>query len=202
MNQQQKNDFVYKTLADVINRTEDTVSDLMERAIIAPNPITGIGSPWCSRPATEEEKRAFRDNCRKMAIKFLWILWNSERVAPKHGRKAWIPTQSCVDLSTMGAALIGKPKHKNKQGEMVPATGEYAMTVDEVRIMWAIDEDAKVKSKRKSRKFKSCLGCGRRFLAKRGNNLTCSARCRQRYGRKSSMSQIQVVGISEDTQNQ
>ena len=36
---------------------------------------------------------------------------------------------------------------------------------------------------RRSRQFKECLGCGRRFLAKRANNTTCSASCRQKAHR-------------------
>ena len=45
----------------------------------------------------------------------------------------------------------------------------------------------------RSRQFKECLGCGRRFLAKRVNNTTCSANCRQKVHRGvglSLMSQI------------
>ena len=77
-----KHDFVFRTLSDPNNRTEDIVAGLMEKAIIAPNPLTGIGSPWCSHVAAEE-KQTFRDMCRKMAVKFLWILWNSERIRGK-----------------------------------------------------------------------------------------------------------------------
>jgi len=46
---------------------------------------------------------------------------------------------------------------------------------------------------RRSRHFRECLGCGRKFLAKRPNNTTCSARCRQKAHRGvglSPMSQI------------
>jgi hypothetical protein len=46
---------------------------------------------------------------------------------------------------------------------------------------------------RRSRHLKECLGCGRRFLAKRANNTTCSANCRQKVHRGvglSPMSQI------------
>jgi hypothetical protein len=48
----------------------------------------------------------------------------------------------------------------------------------------------KVKSiyKPKPRKFIACLGCERRFLAKRANNLTCSPRCRRRVSRKDGVS--------------
>lgn len=40
------------------------------------------------------------------------------------------------------------------------------------------------------RHFVTCAGCGHRFLAKRADNSTCSARCRARVSRKSQMSQI------------
>ncbi len=46
---------------------------------------------------------------------------------------------------------------------------------------------AKLIYKPKPRMFKVCLGCERRFLAKRANNLTCSPRCRSRASRKSGM---------------
>jgi hypothetical protein len=45
----------------------------------------------------------------------------------------------------------------------------------------------------RSRHFRECLGCGRKFLAKWPNNTTCSARCRQKAHRGvglSPMSQI------------
>jgi hypothetical protein len=48
---------------------------------------------------------------------------------------------------------------------------------------------AKLIYKPKPRMFKVCLGCERRFLAKRANNLTCSSRCQRRVHRK--------VGVSD-----
>lgn len=45
------------------------------------------------------------------------------------------------------------------------------------------------KTRRKPRKYTSCLGCGRRFLAKRANNTICSAKCRQKL-RRDRLSQI------------
>jgi hypothetical protein len=40
------------------------------------------------------------------------------------------------------------------------------------------------------RTFKVCSGCGRRFLARRANNTTCSDRCRKRVTRIGPVSQI------------
>jgi hypothetical protein len=169
--QQTQNDFVYRLLSDHANRTEDIVAELMEKAIIAPNPLTEMGS-------TPQEKASFRDMSRKMACKFLWILWNSERVAANHGRKPWVPTKSCVDLTTTGASLT---------------RDEQAMSADEVRQMWMTDRDLVIrgrKTKRTPRRFVNCLGCDKRFLAKRKNNTTCSPRCQRRALRKSPMSEI------------
>lgn len=45
------------------------------------------------------------------------------------------------------------------------------------------------KTRRKPRKYTSCLGCGRRFSAKRANNTICSAKCRQKV-RRDRLSQI------------
>src|ERR1700691_5441881 len=164
---QEKNDFVFQSLSDVKNHTEEIISGLMKKAIIAPNPFASVGSPWCSRPAALEEKQAFGDKCCKMAIKFLWIL--------KRSKTRWMPPQSCVDLTTTGAALT---------------RDEEAMSVDEVREMWAADQVKIRKARRVRRHFVNCLGCDKRFLAKRANNLTCSPRCRQRATRRASLSQI------------
>ena len=181
--QQTQNDFVYRTLSDHANRTEDIVTALMEKAIIAPNPLTEMGS-------TPQEKACFRDMCRKMACKFLWILWNSERVAKKKGRKPWIPTKSCVDLTTTGAALT---------------RDEAVMSVEEVRYKWATEPESTSKTKKTckaSRHFVICLGCGKRFLAKRKNNTTCGAKCQRRAYRTAirnenvSLSDIPVLTVS------
>jgi len=145
---QEKNDFVFQSLSDVKNHAEEIISGLMKKAIIAPNPFAGVGSPWCSRPAALEEKQAFGDKCCKMAIKFLWILKRSK------------------------------------------TRDEEAMSVDEVREMWAADQVKIRKARHVRRHFVKCLGCDKRFLAKRANNLTCSPRCRQRATRRASLSQI------------
>ena len=56
----------------------------------------------------------------------------------------------------------------------------------------------KVRStERTPRKFKECLGCGRRFLAKRANNTTCSPKCRLRASR---MKQIAALPPSKAAQ--
>lgn len=163
---EEKNDFVFRTLSEKSNRTEDVVASLIEKAIVAPNPITEMGSPWCSgrsRHATSDEINAFRDMCRKMACKFLWILNRS--------RSQWVPTQSCVDLTTTGAALTND---------------EVAMSVDEVREMWATEPVKVRKPRRVRRHFQKCKyePCGKRFLAARQGQEFCAGyRCSRRYAR-------------------
>lgn len=151
-----KNDFVLKILSDKTNWSEDIVARLMQKAHVSPTP--------------DEE------TCRKLACKCLWILWNSERIRGK-GR-GWIPTQSCVDLTTTGAALT---------------SDEKAMSLEEVREKWFADENGAANhpghirtktSRHVPRHFKDCLGCGKKFLAKRTNNSVCSSRCQQRAYRQ------------------
>lgn len=156
----EKNDFVFHILSDRANWTEDVVTGLMEKAHIAPKPAMEV--------------------CRKMAIKFLWLLNNSVKRNPEG--KNWIPTHSCVDLTTTGASLT---------------KDEEAMSVDEVRELWAVEEASAKKTRRTKRHFVNCLGCGKRFLAKRANNTTCSSRCRQRAARRASLSQIPAEAALE-----
>jgi hypothetical protein len=53
---------------------------------------------------------------------------------------------------------------------------------------------AKAKSSRTvPRQYKNCLGCEKRFLAKRANNTTCSPRCQRRAHRKA----LPTVAVSE-----
>jgi hypothetical protein len=156
----EKNDFVFRTLSDRANWTEDIVAGLMEKAHVAPNPST--------------------DTCRKMAIKFLWMLNNSVKKNPEG--KNWIPTRSCVDLTTTGASLTKE---------------EESMSLDEVRELWSMEEASAKKTRRTKRHFVNCLGCGKRFLAKRANNTTCSPRCRQRAARRVSLSQIPAQPLLE-----
>lgn len=127
-------DFVHRTLSNRSNWTEEIVAGLMDRAHVAPKPSL--------------------DTCRKMAIKFLWIL--------KRSKSGWIPTRSCVDLTTTGAALTRE---------------EERMTLDEVREMWDVEP---VQTTKRKRHFKTCPGCGHRFLARRANQTACSTRCRNR----------------------
>ena len=173
----EKHDFVFQTLSDASNRTEDVVAGLMEKAIVAPNPLTGIGSPWCSRPATPEEKQTFRDKCRKMAVKFLWLLQNSERIRGKGN--GWVPTQSCVDLTTTGAALTAD---------------EQLMSVEEVRELWVFDRCSirRKTNRRTVRHFKSCKQCGKKFLAKRSNQEFDSRRCGLRWNRVHASSRMML----------
>jgi hypothetical protein len=162
----ERNDFVHRTLSDQSNWTEDVVAGLMEQAIVAPNPITGTGSPWCSRPATAEERQAFHDMCRKMACKFIWLLNRSLRLN-KPGEN-WIPTQSCVDLTTTGAALT-------REEEVLP--------IETMREMWAADTAKPRKTRNVARHFKRCKQCGVRFLATRANQEFHSPKCSLRYRR-------------------
>ena len=45
-------------------------------------------------------------------------------------------------------------------------------------------------SRSKTRHFVTCIGCSRRFLAKRADATACSPRCRQRAARRTKVSQI------------
>lgn len=49
---------------------------------------------------------------------------------------------------------------------------------------------------RRARHYADCLGCGRKFLARRTNNTTCSAKCRQKVCRKS-----ELAGMSQIHEN-
>jgi hypothetical protein len=49
---------------------------------------------------------------------------------------------------------------------------------------------------RRARHYADCLGCGRKFLARRANNTTCSARCRQKACRRS-----ELAGMSQIPEN-
>jgi hypothetical protein len=51
--------------------------------------------------------------------------------------------------------------------------------------------------KPKPRKYVVCLGCERRFLAKRANNLTCSPRCQRRAHRKVAVSDFVKMTLPE-----
>jgi hypothetical protein len=47
--------------------------------------------------------------------------------------------------------------------------------------------------KAKARKFVICLGCTKRFLAKRANNTTCSSRCQRRAARQSATLSVSEI---------
>jgi hypothetical protein len=49
---------------------------------------------------------------------------------------------------------------------------------------------------RRARHYADCLGCGRKFLGRRANNTTCSAKCRQKVCRRS-----EIVGASQIHEN-
>jgi hypothetical protein len=51
-------------------------------------------------------------------------------------------------------------------------------------------QDAARASHSKPRHFVTCIGCSRRFLAKRADATACSPRCRQRAARRTRVSQI------------
>jgi hypothetical protein len=72
----------------------------------------------------------------------------------------------------------------------IPKTAFDLVVWSDLAVTASIQTKAKSAYKAVPRKFIECLGCSRRFLAKRANNLTCSARCRLRAHRKSAMKQI------------
>jgi hypothetical protein len=49
---------------------------------------------------------------------------------------------------------------------------------------------------RRARHYTDCLGCSRKFLARRANHATCSARCRQKVCRRT-----EVSGMSQIPEN-
>jgi hypothetical protein len=74
----------------------------------------------------------------------------------------------------------------SKSEEKFGIDPEDAMAVDAmaaVTITGSTGSSQRV-PRRVPRSFKNCMGCNRRFLAKRANNMTCSTRCRQRALRK------------------
>ena len=50
-------------------------------------------------------------------------------------------------------------------------------------------------SVRKTRHFAHCLGCGRKFLQKRADNVVCSGRCQKRAHRRTAMSDIPEITL-------
>ena len=122
------------------NQTEEIIAGLMERAHIAP--------------------KASPEKCRKMACKFLWIL--------KRSTTGWIPTRSCLDLTTLGAALT---------------PDEEKLSVAEVREIWSTDAIKARKARSTPRHFKTCKQCGVRFLASRSNQEFHTKRCAIRWRR-------------------
>jgi hypothetical protein len=153
----ERNDYVFNLLSDAANHTEPVIMRLLEQSYIA------------TRPS--------QNTLQKMAMKFLWILWNSERIRGKG--KGWVPTQSCVDLTTTGAQLT---------------IDEDAMSVDEVRELWAFDSGAvRRKSSRKTlRHFKNCRQCGKRFLAKRASQEFDGKKCGLRWNRAHASSRMML----------
>lgn len=155
----EKNDYVFKLLSDESNWTENILTDLMRKSLIPPVVIP------------EKDEQGHRSTLfAKMAVKFLWMLHNSKRIRAKSGQEPWIPTQSCVDLTTLGAALTRE---------------EERLSLDDMRTKWSVQDINIRTGKRTPRHFINCLGCDKRFLAKRANNLTCSPRCRLKAYRKS-----------------
>jgi hypothetical protein len=146
----EQNDYVFNLLSDAANHTEPVIMKLLEQSYIAAHPS--------------------QETLQKMAVKFIWLMNNSKRVAPKHNRKPWIPTQSCVDLTTTGAELTAD---------------EEAMSVEDVRELWATDVD-KIRTKKTRhvrRHFMKCKQCDKRFLAKRINQEFHDNKCSRRYAR-------------------
>ena len=127
-------------MSDKSNWTEDIVTRLMEAAHIAPKQTA--------------------ESCRKMAVKFIYLR--------RRSKSKWIPTRSCIDLTTLGAAL-------NADEEKLP--------LDDVRTMWNTDA-ARTKQKRTvPRHFKACKYCGARFLAKRVDQEFHTPKCKLRWNR-------------------
>ena len=111
------------------------------------------------------------------AQKLLWIMAEGEKRALRKKKE----NQAIPKDSLMLVAL----------SELVPE--ETVMTLTEITERYPLDEVTVRRERKKSRSYKNCLGCDRRFLAKRANNLTCSPKCRQRVARTPSLSQISVL---------
>jgi len=101
-----------------------------------------------------------RISYRKMACKFLWIM--------KRSKSRWVPTRSCIDLTTLGAALTPE---------------EERMPLDEMRELWSTEQVRTQKERRVARHFKNCKQCGKRFLAKRTNQEFHAKKCGLRWNR-------------------
>jgi len=70
---------------------------------------------------------------------------------------------------------------------------EAKLNRSEFDVFYSGEASTVSKGKRTPRQFKQCLGCQKRFLAKRADNLTCSPKCRQRVVRSATMSQISKI---------
>ena len=65
------------------------------------------------------------------------------------------------------------------------------------RLVENVGAVAQHKSRRVVRHYKNCLGCGKKFLAKRANNTTCSPKCQRKAHRKARMSEIPANTLLE-----
>lgn len=159
-----KNDFVFRTLSDPANRTEEIVAGLIAKAHVYPHRYeNGQIVPHVVTP----EQRL---NYRKMACKFLWIM--------KRSKSRWVPTQSCIDLTTLGAALTPE---------------EAQLSLDEVRELWTAEQVRTQKARRVARHFKNCKQCGQRFLAKRANQEFHAKKCGLRWNRANGLTRPDSV---------
>ncbi len=94
-----KDDAVFETLSDPSKRTEEIAARLIEKAQV--HACRYIDGQIVEHEVTPEERTRYH----KMACKLLWIISTSERKRKNKGGGCWVPTRSCVDLHTLGAAL-------------------------------------------------------------------------------------------------
>ena len=99
----------------------------------------------------------------------------------------------------IGAALVaGKKGNTFERAQniikRIEKYGDSAIPKNEFELIsWSdlsVAEGSAKDRKKAPRTFKACAGCGRRFLAKRANNLTCSNKCRLRANRRNRLIQI------------
>jgi len=63
------------------------------------------------------------------------------------------------------------------------------------------DQNDGSKTAHRTRHFTNCAGCGRRFLARRTNNTTCSAKCRQKVRRARMFGNLELAAASQIPEN-
>jgi len=78
--------------------------------------------------------------------------------------------------------ILDRMKRYPERG--IPQTEFDLVCWSDLQVTNGVQSKTKPRYQPRPRKFISCIGCQRRFLAKRANNTTCGPRCRRRVSRK------------------